>query len=62
MVSRRQLHQKIRALEEEVSFLRDTLYVASGGKFEPFVIEVRVAEAIGKTDVDSFVKSLLTES
>lgn len=51
--------KRIRELEEEVSFLRDTLWVASGGTYAPVRIEIRVAEAVAPMPIDSFVKSLL---
>lgn len=59
MLNRRALTKRIRDLEEERDFLRDALYVASGGTYQPIRIEVRVAEAVAPTPVDDMVRSML---
>lgn len=62
MLSRRALTKRIRDLEEERDFLRDALYVASGGTYAPVRIEIRVAEAIAPTENDTFLKNLFSYS
>lgn len=57
---RRQLQEK----NEEISFLRECLWLAQGGKIEVPKIKITVMpfEEVAKSSVDSFVKSLLTDS
>lgn len=64
MESRASLLRRLRDQKEEIYFLRDALYVASGGTFEETIIPIqtpRREEKTGKTDIDSFVRSLLTD-
>ena len=65
----------IRDLQDDVMFLKDALWRATGGNHEAFecddpthdhgveipVMVPRQEEETGKTDVDSFVKSMLMD-
>lgn len=55
----KRLKEKYRGLIEERDYLREALWVASGGTYAPVRIEIRVAEAVAPMPIDSFVKSLL---
>lgn len=60
----RSYRRSIRFLEDEVCFLRDCLWQETQGRHEIFNIPIqtpRAEETVGKTDVDSFVRSLLTD-
>lgn len=58
----KRLKEKYRGLLEERDYLREALWVASGGTYAPVRIEIRVAEAVGKTDNDNFLKNLIEYS
>ena len=62
----RAYRRQVRNLEQEVDYLRSMLWNETQGTHECFapepIPEPRREEETGKTDVDSFVKSMLADS
>ena len=61
----REKDRRIRDKNQEINYLRNALWEALYGNGEPLVgepIATRQEESCGKTVLDSFVKSLLSDS